>query len=157
MHVWSKPLPQSRLSAAGNDERDQCLNQMLTEMDGFNTRRHEGAAVIVMAATNRKDILDPALIRPGRFDRIIYVPAPDIAGREEILKVGRPGSSHTAGCCAHCCRRQHVGSAWHQVMPCHQLNQVANAAVAGKVWSGAMMVEHCWLGGDSQGGARCLS
>ena len=79
-------------AAAGNDERDQCLNQMLTEMDGFNTRRHEGAAVIVMAATNRKDILDPALIRPGRFDRIIYVPAPDIAGREEILQVSLSGN-----------------------------------------------------------------
>ena len=63
---------------------------MLTEMDGFNTRKHEDAAVIVMAATNRKDILDPALIRPGRFDRIIYVPAPDVAGREEILQVCSP-------------------------------------------------------------------
>ena len=95
------PESSSCLCSAGNDERDQCLNQMLTEMDGFNTRKHEGAAVIVMAATNRKDILDPALIRPGRFDRIIYVPTPDIAGREEILRVsacwGFPQQSKSPG------------------------------------------------------------
>ncbi len=67
----------------GHDEREQTLNQLLVEMDGF--RRNEG--VIVMAATNRKDILDPALLRPGRFDRQIYVGAPDWRGREAILKV----------------------------------------------------------------------
>ena len=67
----------------GHDEREQTLNQLLVEMDGFG--RTEG--VIVLAATNRPDILDPALLRPGRFDRQIYVGAPDAKGREEILKV----------------------------------------------------------------------
>ena len=67
----------------GHDEREQTLNQLLVEMDGFD--RTEG--VIVLAATNRADILDPALLRPGRFDRQIYVGAPDCKGREEILKV----------------------------------------------------------------------
>ena len=67
----------------GHDEREQTLNQLLVEMDGFAS--NEG--VIVMAATNRQDILDPALLRPGRFDRQIYVGLPDIRGREEILKV----------------------------------------------------------------------
>ncbi len=67
----------------GHDEREQTLNQLLVEMDGFGS--HEG--IIVMAATNRPDILDPALLRPGRFDRQITVNYPDIKGREEILKV----------------------------------------------------------------------
>ena len=67
----------------GHDEREQTLNQLLVEMDGFGS--NEG--VIVLAATNRQDILDPALLRPGRFDRQIYVGLPDIKGREEILKV----------------------------------------------------------------------
>jgi len=67
----------------GNDEREQTLNQMLVEMDGFDTN----LGVIVMAATNRPDILDPALLRPGRFDRQVYVTLPDIRGREQILNV----------------------------------------------------------------------
>ena len=67
----------------GHDEREQTLNQLLVEMDGFGS--NEG--VIVLAATNRQDILDPALLRPGRFDRQIYVGLPDIKGREDILKV----------------------------------------------------------------------
>ncbi len=67
----------------GNDEREQTLNQMLVEMDGFET--NEG--VILLAATNRPDVLDPALLRPGRFDRQVVVPNPDIIGREKILKV----------------------------------------------------------------------
>ncbi len=67
----------------GNDEREQTLNQMLVEMDGFDT----GANVIVIAATNRPDVLDPALLRPGRFDRQVVVPLPDIRGREQILAV----------------------------------------------------------------------
>ena len=67
----------------GHDEREQTLNQLLVEMDGFAS--NEG--VIVLAATNRADILDPALLRPGRFDRQIYVGLPDIKGREEILRV----------------------------------------------------------------------
>ena len=71
----------------GHDEREQTLNQLLVEMDGFD--RTEG--VIVLAATNRPDILDPALLRPGRFDRQIHVGAPDAKGREEILKVHAKG------------------------------------------------------------------
>ncbi len=67
----------------GNDEREQTLNQLLVEMDGFE----ETAGVIVIAATNRPDVLDPALLRPGRFDRQVVVPLPDIRGREQILKV----------------------------------------------------------------------
>ena len=67
----------------GHDEREQTLNQLLVEMDGFGTNQ----GVVVMAATNRADILDPALLRPGRFDRQVYVGLPDIRGREEILKI----------------------------------------------------------------------
>ena len=67
----------------GNDEREQTLNQLLVEMDGFDT--NEG--VIIIAATNRPDVLDPALLRPGRFDRQVVVSNPDIIGREKILKV----------------------------------------------------------------------
>lgn len=67
----------------GNDEREQTLNQLLVEMDGFETN----SGVILIAATNRPDVLDPALLRPGRFDRQIYVSNPDINGREAILKV----------------------------------------------------------------------
>jgi len=67
----------------GNDEREQTLNQLLVEMDGFDT--NEG--VIIIAATNRPDVLDPALIRPGRFDRQVVIPNPDIVGREAILKI----------------------------------------------------------------------
>ena len=67
----------------GHDEREQTLNQLLVEMDGFGVK--EG--IIVMAATNRKDILDPAILRPGRFDRDVLVGRPDVGGREEILKV----------------------------------------------------------------------
>jgi len=67
----------------GNDEREQTLNQLLVEMDGFESQ----SGVIIMAATNRPDVLDPALLRPGRFDRRISVSRPDIKGREQILKV----------------------------------------------------------------------
>ena len=68
---------------AGNDEREQTLNQLLTEMDGFDASK----GVVILAATNRPDTLDPALLRPGRFDRRIPVELPDLKGREEILKV----------------------------------------------------------------------
>ena len=71
----------------GHDEREQTLNQLLVEMDGFTGN----TGVIVMAATNRKDILDPALLRPGRFDRQIYIGKPDCQGREDILKVHARG------------------------------------------------------------------
>ena len=74
----------------GHDEREQTLNQLLVEMDGFGV--NEG--IIVMAATNRVDILDPAILRPGRFDRKVIVGRPDVKGREEILRVHR----RTSGC-----------------------------------------------------------
>ena len=67
----------------GHDEREQTLNQLLVEMDGFE----DNQAIIIIAATNRPDVLDPALLRPGRFDRQVVVPLPDIRGREQILKV----------------------------------------------------------------------
>ena len=72
----------------GNDEREQTLNQLLVEMDGFDAQTN----VIVLAATNRPDVLDPALLRPGRFDRQVSLSLPDRAGREAILKV------HTRKC-----------------------------------------------------------
>ena len=77
----------------GHDEREQTLNQLLVEMDGFGN--NEG--VIIMAATNRPDILDPALLRPGRFDRQIYVGLPDVRGREAVLKIHARGKPLDAG------------------------------------------------------------
>ena len=71
----------------GHDEREQTLNQLLVEMDGFTA--NEG--VVVLAATNRADVLDPALLRPGRFDRQVYVGLPDIRGRKEILRSDAKG------------------------------------------------------------------
>src|SRR5438270_13811621 len=67
----------------GDDEREQTLNQLLAELDGFDSSK----GVIIMAATNRSEILDPALLRPGRFDRKVVVDRPDLAGREAILRV----------------------------------------------------------------------
>merc|ERR1719217_315334 len=75
------------MGGGGNDEREQTLNQILTEMDGFEGN----SGVIVLAATNRVDILDPALIRPGRFDRRVPVDLPDVKGRIAILKVHSKG------------------------------------------------------------------
>jgi len=71
------------ISGGGHEEREQTLNQLLVEMDGFETNQ----GVIIIAATNRPDVLDQALLRPGRFDRRIVIPRPDLRGREEILKV----------------------------------------------------------------------
>ena len=73
----------------GHDEREQTLNQLLVEMDGFDTK----GGVILIAATNRPDILDPALLRPGRFDRQIAVDAPDMEGRKAILRGARQGQA----------------------------------------------------------------
>ena len=73
----------SSRASGSNDEREQTLNQILTEMDGFDGTED----VVVMAATNRSDVLDPALTRPGRFDRVITVSPPDQLGREKILQV----------------------------------------------------------------------
>lgn len=75
-------MGRQRGGAKGNDERDQTLNQLLIEMDGFG----DESGIIVMAATNRLDVLDSALVRPGRFDRIIEVGLPDFDGRIEVLK-----------------------------------------------------------------------
>ncbi len=77
-----------------HDEREQTLNQMLVEMDGFDTDTN----VIIMAATNRPDILDPALLRPGRFDRRVVLDRPDMRGREAILKVHSQGQTARPGC-----------------------------------------------------------
>ncbi len=76
----------------GNDEREQTLNQLLVEMDGFEA--NEG--IIIIAATNRPDVLDPALLRPGRFDRQIIVPNPDVIGRERIPARPRPQGAAVA-------------------------------------------------------------
>ncbi len=73
---------EARASEGGNDEREQTLNQILVEMDGFEPNE----SVIVMAATNRPDVLDPALLRPGRFDRRVMIDLPDRKDREDILK-----------------------------------------------------------------------
>ena len=75
----------------GHDEREQTLNQLLVEMDGFDTK----GGVILIAATNRPDILDPALLRPGRFDRQIAVDTPDMEGRKAILRVHAKGKPFT--------------------------------------------------------------
>ena len=77
----------SGATGGGSDEREQTLNQLLVEMDGFGI----SAGIVVMGATNRPDILDPALLRPGRFDRHITVDQPDIEGREEILRLHARG------------------------------------------------------------------
>ena len=77
----------------GHDEREQTLNQLLVEMDGFDVK----GGVILIAATNRPDILDPALLRPGRFDRQIAVDAPDMKGRTQILAGARQGQADGAG------------------------------------------------------------
>ena len=83
-HFKSSPILLFYFLFPGNSEAENTLNQLLVEMDGFNSAQSN---VIVLGATNRVDILDKALLRPGRFDRQIYVPAPDIKGRASIFKV----------------------------------------------------------------------
>ena len=82
----------------GHDEREQTLNQLLVEMDGFES--NEG--VILISATNRPDVLDPALLRPGRFDRQVVVPLPDIRGREQDSSGPHAKNPRCGGCEAHC-------------------------------------------------------
>ena len=77
----------------GHDEREQTLNQILVEMDGFAPTEQ----LVVMAATNRPDILDPALIRPGRFDRRVVLDMPDVVGRKEILAIHAKGKPFAPG------------------------------------------------------------
>ena len=89
----------------GHDEREQTLNQILIEMDGFDTR----TSVIVLAATNRPDMLDPALIRPGRFDRTISIPLPDLTDREEIIKIHMAGKPIDEGVSTEKLARKTVG------------------------------------------------
>ncbi len=89
----------------GHDEREQTLNQILTEMDGFE----QGTNVIVMAATNRPDVLDAALLRPGRFDRHVFLDKPDLEAREQILKVHCRGKKMTRGVSLRPIARQSVG------------------------------------------------
>ncbi len=89
----------------GHDEREQTLNQLLVEMDGFDQR----STVILMAATNRPDILDPALLRPGRFDRQVVIDRPDLEGRKAILKVHARGKPLDAGGEARRARAAHAG------------------------------------------------
>ena len=79
--LWDVTVAQ--VLGGGHDEREQTLNQLLVEMDGFES--NEG--VILVSATNRPDVLDPALLRPGRFDRQVVVPLPDVKGREKIFEV----------------------------------------------------------------------
>ena len=88
----------------GHDEREQTLNQLLVEMDGFDPR----AGVILIAATNRPDILDPALLRPGRFDRQIVVDQPDLAGRNAILEVHAKGKPLADGVNLEIARQAHA-------------------------------------------------
>src|SRR6202022_113010 len=88
-----------------NDEREQTLNQILVEMDGFD----DHAGVIVIAATNRPDVLDPALLRPGRFDRVVVVPSPDFLGRKAILDVHARGKPFDAGVALDTLARQTPG------------------------------------------------
>ena len=107
----------------GHDEREQTLNQLLVEMDGFTAN----SGVVVLAATNRVDILDPALLRPGRFDRQVYVGLPDIKGREEILKV-------------------HARSLWRRMWTWRKLPGVPQALPA-RIWRTCSMRRRCCRGG----------
>ena len=124
----------------GHDEREQTLNQLLVEMDGFGS--HDG--IIVMAATNRPDILDPALLRPGRFDRQITVNYPDIKGREEILKVHARNKPLEAGVDFHKVAQSTVGFTGADLA--NLLNEAAlHAAKQGKALIGMDDIEQSFM------------
>ena len=124
----------------GHDEREQTLNQLLVEMDGFGS--HDG--IIVMAATNRPDILDPALLRPGRFDRQVTVNYPDIKGREEILKVHARNKPLEAGVDFHKIAQSTVGFTGADLA--NLLNEAAlHAAKKGKALIGMEDIEESYM------------
>ena len=124
----------------GHDEREQTLNQLLVEMDGFGS--HDG--IIVMAATNRPDILDPALLRPGRFDRQVTVNYPDIKGREEILKVHARNKPLEAGVDFHKIAQSTVGFTGADLA--NLLNEAAlHAAKRGKALIGMEDIEESYM------------
>ena len=124
----------------GHDEREQTLNQLLVEMDGFGS--HDG--IIVMAATNRPDILDPALLRPGRFDRQITVNYPDIKGREEILRVHARNKPLEAGVDFHKVAQSTIGFTGADLA--NLLNEAAlHAAKAGKSLIGMEDIEASYM------------
>lgn len=124
----------------GHDEREQTLNQLLVEMDGFGS--HDG--IIVMAATNRPDILDPALLRPGRFDRQVTVNYPDIKGREEILKVHARNKPLEAGVDFHKVAQSTVGFTGADLA--NLLNEAAlHAAKGGKALIGMEDIEESFM------------
>ena len=124
----------------GHDEREQTLNQLLVEMDGFGT--HEG--IIVMAATNRPDILDPALLRPGRFDRQVTVGYPDIKGREAILKVHAKNKPMEEGVDFHKVAQATIGFTGADLS--NLLNEAAlHAAKAGKALIGMEDIDASYM------------
>ena len=135
----------------GHDEREQTLNQLLVEMDGFTGN----TGVIVMAATNRKDILDPALLRPGRFDRQVYIGKPDCGGREAILKVHSRGKPLADTVDLHIVARATVGFTGADLenllneaallaaranRPCILMNDLEEAML--KIWAGPQKKSH---------------
>ena len=135
----------------GHDEREQTLNQLLVEMDGFSGNN----GVIVMAATNRKDILDPALLRPGRFDRQIYIGRPDCKGREDILKIHARGKPLADTVDLHIVARATVGFTGADLenllneaallaarvdRPCILMSDIEEAML--KIWAGPQKKSH---------------
>jgi cell division protease FtsH len=132
----------------GHDEREQTLNQLLVEMDGFET--NEG--VILMAATNRPDVLDPALLRPGRFDRRVVVSRPDVRGREEILRamrrrataatsLARPGFDERASR-GRAAGQERCADVFRHAPPRGTARQLADGRAAPGAYAGVMRLPH---------------